>query len=269
MNVLEKFNTRADQSNSLLCVGLDSDIRYLPRQFRDDPFPQFAFNHWIIQQTHQYVSAYKPNLAYYEACGDRGMAELKMTMDFLHERYPQILTICDAKRADIGSANALYAEAIFDWLGFDAVTLHPYSGKVALQPFLEREDKCSIILCRTSNPGSREFQDLEVGNKPLWEVVAERVCHEWNAHNNCMLVVAANYPDELKRARKLVDDMTLLIPGVGTQSESIRKAVEVGMNSQGKGVILNCSRSIIFADDPRSIARQMQEEINRWRKDTQ
>ena len=155
-------------------------------------------------------------------------------------------------------------EAIFYWLGFDAVTLHPYSDKVALQPFLERADKCSIILCWTSNPGSREFQDLEVGDKLVWEVVAECICREWNMHNNCMLVVAANYPDELKRARKLVDEMTLLILGVGTQSESIHRAVAAGMNAEHKGMILNCSGSIIFAEDPHAVARQMQEEINRW-----
>jgi orotidine-5'-phosphate decarboxylase len=265
MNPLEKYNARVSQVNSLLCVGLDSDIQYIPREFRDEAFPQFTFNHWIIEQTHSFASAYKPNVAYYEARGDRGLTELKMTMDYLHERYPDIFTICDAKRADIGSTNACYAESIFDWLGFDAVTLHPYPGKVALQPFLDREDKCSIILCRTSTPGSRELQDLQIDGKSLWEIVAERVSNEWNAHNNCMLVVGANYPNELKRARELVGNMTLLVLGVGTQAASVRRAVEAGLNSEGRGMILNSSRSIIFAEDPKTAARALRDEINQWR----
>jgi orotidine-5'-phosphate decarboxylase len=269
MNPLDKYAARVDQSNSLLCVGLDTDIRYLPRQFRDDPFPQFAFNHWIIEQTHHYVCAFKPNMAFYEACGDRGVAELKMTLDYLRERHPDIFTICDAKRADVGTINARYVESIFDWMGFDAVTLQPYPGKVALQPFLERIDKCSIILCRTSSPGLHDLQDLQIGSQPLWEVVAERVYQDWNVHNNCMLVVGANFPSELKRARDLVGDMTLLVPGVGIQGSSIRHVVEAGLNSAHRGVIVNSSRSVIFADDPAGVARRLRDEINQWRSDEQ
>lgn len=262
---LDKYNARVDQVNSLLCVGLDSDIRQLPRLYRDDPFPQFAFNRWIIEQTHHYVSAYKLNIAFYEARGDRGMSELKMTISYLHDRHPNALTICDAKRGDIGTTNAGYVEAIFDWMEFDAVTLHPYLGKQALQPFLQRGDKLSIILCRTSNPGSREFQDLDVGGKPLWEVIAEKVSTEWNTLNNCMLVVGATYPQELRRVRELTGDMTLLVPGVGAQGGSVQQAVEGGLNSARKGIIINASRSIIFAAEPNRAAKQLRDEINQYR----
>src|SRR5262249_3023700 len=172
---LEKYNLRVEQSNSLLCIGLDSDIRYLPRQFRDEVFPQFAFNCWVINQTHSLVCAYKPNIAFYEARGDRGMCELKMTLDFIQERHPDIFTICDAKRADVGSTNEGYVESIFDWLGFDAVTLQPYLGREALAPFLERAAKGCIILCRTSNPGAGELQDAVTGGRPLWRIVAQTV----------------------------------------------------------------------------------------------
>lgn len=266
MNPIEKYNCRVDEVNSLLCVGLDSDLRFIPRQFRDDPFPQFAFNRWVIEQTINFVSAYKPNMAFYESRGDRGLSELKMTVDYLRERYPDVFTICDAKRGDIGPINGGYVEAIFDWLGFDAVTLHPYLGKQALQPFLERQDKCSVIVCRTSNPGSRELQDMEVNGLPVWQVVAEKVCTDWNANHNCMLVISATEPSDLKRARKIAGSMTLLVPSLGTQDNTIRLTLEAGLNNEGRGIVLSSSRSIIFADDPRGAARRLRDEINRYRE---
>lgn len=266
MNPLEKYDARVDQSNSLLCIGLDSDIKYIPRQFRDDPFPQFAFNRWIIEETYQYVAAYKPNTAFYEARGDRGLAELKMTIDYLQERHPTILTICDARRGDVNPTNMGYVEAIFDWLGFDAVTIHPYPGKQAAQSFLDRTDKCSIILCRTSNPGGKELQDVEVNGKPLWQIVAEKVYGEWNTNNNCMLMVAATYPPEIQQARALVGEMTLLAPGVGTQGGALKKVVEGGLNADGKGLIINSARSIIFSENPATSAKRLRDEINQHRK---
>lgn len=265
MSALEKYNLRVGQSNSLLCIGLDSDLRYLPRQFRDETFPQFAFNRWLIDQTNSFVCAYKPNLAFYEARGDRGMSELKMTMDYLQERYPAIFTICDAKRADVGTTNVGYVESIFDWLGFDAVTLQPYIGKAGLQVFLEREDKCAIILCRTSNHGAQDLQDWMVGEKPLWQVVAQTVAEDWNDRQNCMLVVNATYPPEVKQARELVGDMPLLLQGVGTQSNSVRRVVEAGLNSAGLGLIVSLSRSIIFTEEPNVTARRLRDEINQSR----
>src|SRR3989338_9864090 len=161
MNPIEKYNQRAKKINSLLCVGLDPDIEKIPEKFRQMEFPQFEFNKYIIEEVHNFAVAIKCNSAFYEARGDQGMKELKMTMDYLIKNHPDIFTILDAKRADIGNTNYGYVTSIFDWLGFDAMTLHPYLGSEALAPFLERKDKGCIVLCRTSNPGAGEFQDLD------------------------------------------------------------------------------------------------------------
>ena len=203
--ILEKYNRRVEAANSLLCVGLDSEFTKLPASFHAQQFPQFAFNKSIIDQTAEYASSFKPNMAFYEARGTEGLAELKMTIDYLRDHHPDLVTICDAKRADIGNTNQGYVTAIFDWLGFDAVTLHPYLGREALAPFLNRTDKASIILCRTSNPGAGEFQDLECGGRPLWQTVAEKVSRDWNADGNCMLVVGATYPVEMQKIRAMDD----------------------------------------------------------------
>ncbi|MBN1287613.1 MAG: orotidine-5'-phosphate decarboxylase [Anaerolineae bacterium] len=265
--VIDKYNARADQVNSLLCVGLDSDYARLPKRFKSAPHPQFAFNKWIIEQTHEYVSAYKPNSAFYEARGAAGLTDLQMTMDYLQMHYGDILTICDAKRADIGSTNAGYVAAIFDELGFDAVTLNPYLGRAALEPFLVRADKGCILICRTSNPGAGEFQDLITGDggEPLWTVVARRVSAEWNTRGNCMLVAGATYPGELRRIRAIAGEMTLLAPGVGAQGGDVAQTVQAGLNSRDKGLIINSSRGVIFADDPAGAARALRDEINRHR----
>ncbi len=263
--VHHKFNQRVAQIDSLVCVGLDSRLDRLPTRFQDTMLPQFDFNRWIIEQTHAHVSAYKPNLAFYEARGDQGWHELKLTMDYLQAEHPDILTIGDAKRADIGSTNEGYVSALFDWLGFDAVTLHPYLGREALQPFLSRTDKGCIVLCRTSNPGAGELQDLLVEGKPLWQVVAATVCNEWNTNGNCMLVVGATYPNELRQVRAMVGDMILLVPGIGAQGGDVEQVMRAGLDEQGKGVIVSASRSIIFADDPGAAAQQLRSMINRYR----
>lgn len=265
MSMIEKYNARVDAVNSLLCVGLDCNIERLPKRFLAEAYPQFAFNQWIIAQTHEYVSAYKPNIAFYEARGADGLRELQMTMDYLQNAHPDIFTICDAKRADVGNTSDAYAQAIFDHLGFDAVTLHPYLGKEALAPFLKREDKGCIVLCRTSNSGAGEFQDLKIGEKYLWEVVAETVCGEWNSNNNCMLVVGATYPNEMNVVRTMVGDMTLLVPGIGVQGGNVRQTVSAGLNSAGKGLIINSSRGIIFSENPRRAAEELRDGIDAYR----
>lgn len=264
--VIDKYNQRANAMNSLVCIGLDSDYERIPDAFRVKPYPQFAFNQHIIEQTHRYTSAYKPNMAFYEARGDVGLRELKMTLDYLHEHHPDIYTICDAKRADIGSTNTGYAASIFDWYGFDAVTLHPYLGGDALKPFLERADKDCIILCRTSNTGSGEFQNLSIEDKPLWQWVAEQVRDHWNKHNNCLLVVGATYPEEIKLVRELVGDMTLLVPGIGAQGGNLQQTVTHGLNSDGRGLIINSSRGIIFSEDPAKAVRELRDAINEFRR---
>ena len=265
MNPIEKYNKRADKINSLLCVGLDADFSKLPKRFLDMEFPQFEFNKWIIDETHEYVSAFKPNSAFYEARGDKGIRELRMTIDYINKNHPDIFTILDAKRADIGNTNNGYIDFAFNFMNFDAITLHPYLGKESLKPFLDRKDKCSIILCRTSNPGSGDLQDLKVGEKNIWEVVAEKVSREWNDNNNCMLVVGATYPEEMKKIREIVDDITLLVPGIGAQGGSVKDVMESGLNSKGKGLIISSSRGIIFSENPKGEARALCEEIRSCR----
>jgi len=262
--MIEKYNQRAEKINSLLCVGLDSDFEKIPEKFKSLEFPQFEFNKWIIEETHEYAAAFKPNSAFYEARGDAGIKELKMTMEYLAKNNPDIFTILDAKRADIGNTNNGYVKSIFDWLGFDAVTINPYLGQEAVQPFLDRKDKVSIILCRTSNSGAGELQDLKDGDKTIWQTVAEKVSKVWNKNNNCMLVVGATYPEEMKKVREITGDMTFLVPGIGVQGGDLQAVMQAGLNSQGLGLIINSSRGIIFSSDPKAESRKLCEEIRKY-----
>ena len=263
--IIEKYNKRAKEIDSLLCVGLDSGFEKLPKRFKDLEFPQFEFNKWIIEETHEYTAVYKPNSAFYEAREEKGMKELKMTMDYLIQNHPKIFTILDAKRADIGNTNQGYVASIFDWLGFDAMTLHPYLGEEALKPFLNRKDKVSIVLCRTSNTGAGEIQDLEVGGKKIWQIVAEKVSKEWNKNGNCMLVVGATYPEEMKEIRKITGEMTFLVPGIGAQGGDLEAVMKAGLNSDKLGLIINSSRGIIFAENPKEEAKKLRDEIRKYR----
>lgn len=262
MNAVNKFDRRADAINSLLCVGLDTDVERIPARFRAEAHPQFAFNKYIIDQTAEYTAAYKPNSAFYEARGAAGFDELRMTVEYLQQNYPDILTICDAKRGDMASTNEEYVKWVFDLLDFDAVTLHPFLGGEALSPFLERADKGCIILCRTSNPGSGELQTLSVDGKPFWRYIAEKVRDRWNSNGNCMLVMGATYPDELREVRSALPDMTFLVPGIGAQGGSVEQTVQFGRNRAGRGLIISASRGIIYADDPAGAARQLRDAIN-------
>jgi len=263
--IIEKFEQRAEKMNSLVCVGLDSDFKELPEEFKNEKNPQFEFNKWIIEQTAQFSASFKFNIAFYEARGQQGIKELKMSMDYLQRERPDIFTICDAKRADIGNTNKGYVTAIFDYLGFDAITLHPYLGKEALIPFLNRTDKGCIILCRTSNHGAGELQDLEVNGKPLWQIVAEKVSGNWNNNNNCMLVVGATYPEEMKRIRELAGEMSFLVPGIGKQGGNVEETIKAGIDKSQKGLIIHSARGIIFAEDPGREAKKLRDEINKYR----
>lgn len=265
MNAGQKFEARATAVNSLLCVGLDSDATSLPEWALQQASPQLAFNKRIIDLTAHYAAAFKFNMAFYEAAGPSGWLQLAESLAYLRGNHPDILTISDAKRGDIGNSSAAYARAIFDELGFDAATLSPYLGRDALQPFLDRRDKACVILCRTSNPGSAEFQNLEIAGQALWKRVAWTVAEQWNANNNCMLVAAATYPQELAQIRAIVGDMTLLVPGIGAQGGDVASVVRAGLNSRGQGLIINASRSIIFAAEPAAAASALRDSINRHR----
>lgn len=265
MKALDKYEARVDEVDSLLCVGLDSDVSRLPAEFNTVEFPQLAFNRRIIDQTAAYASAFKFNMAFYEAAGAAGWRQLKDSLDYIRRHYPEVLTISDAKRGDIGNSSAAYARAIFDCLGFDAVTLNPYLGGDGLQPFLDYKEKACIILCRSSNAGSGELQNLHVAGRPLWQAVAEIVVEAWNANGNCMLVAGATFPEEIAAIRAIAGDMTLLAPGIGAQGGDIGPVLRAGLNSGGKGLIINASRSVIFAQDPAAAAKSARDEINRHR----
>lgn len=272
MHIIDKINNIIKKNNSLVCVGLDSELSKIPAHLQNEQYPQFSFNQAIIEATHDLVCSYKPNTAFYEAQGRQGILELKMTCDYLKEHHPEIVVILDAKRADIGNTNNGYVKFAFDYLQADAITLHPYLGQEALKPFLDNTEKGAIILCRTSNTGSGEFQNIEVGGKKLFEIVAEKVINEWNKNNNCLLVLGATYPEELKSIRVLDDNMFFLVPGIGAQGGDLEKTLQAGLNSQKSGLMINSSRGIIFADTSENFAQiartetiKLNEEINKYR----
>ena len=264
--VAEKLARRIEAVNSLLCVGLDPDFEKLPQRYRGHVDPQQRFGEWIIDQTAQYAAAIKLNAAFYEARGAEGVAEMERTVEYVRARYPELVTICDAKRADIGNTNKGYVEAIFDRMGFDAVTLHPYLGREALEPFLSRQDKMCIVLCRTSNAGAGEFQDLIVNARPLWLAVAERVSSEWDVDGNCALVVGATYPEEMRRIREVAPRTMMLVPGIGAQGGDVQAAVRAGLDTRGAGMLVSASRSILFSEEPSAAARALRDEINSARE---
>ena len=249
-----------EEARSLLCVGLDPAPGLV---LEDGSDPLFEWGRRMISRTHPQVCAFKPNLAFYEARGSAGIASLERIMDYLSSRHPGIPVIGDAKRADIGSTSDAYARFLFDRLGFDAVTLNPWLGRDALRPFLDREDRGCIILCRTSNPGADDLQAVMVEGQPLWQRVARMVAREWNVRGNCLLVMGATRPDDLRIARRLVGDMTFLAPGVGAQGGDLKKVLEAGLNSRGRGLIINSSRGITNAADPARAAAQLRQAIHR------
>lgn len=218
----------------LVCVGLDTDPGKVPQCVRVDSVEEtmFAFNKAIIDATAELVCAFKPQVAFYEAQGPEGIKALIRTNAYLDRHYPEIPRLADAKRADIGNTSTKYATALFDvWL-FDGTTLNPYLGRDALQPFLDRREKGYIVVCRSSNPGARDLQDLKVdGGVPLYQKVARLVAAEWNANGNCGVVVGATYPQELVEVRAIIGDMPILIPGGGTQGGQVKDTL-LGLNSQ-------------------------------------
>ena len=235
-----------------VCVGLDSDLSKIPAcACKDDsPFARITiFNDAIIAATHDLVLAYKPNLAFYLSHGVQGINALIQTVNYIRVIAPEVPVILDAKFADIGNTNLGYAKFAYDEVSADAVTLHPYLGGEALKPFLDREEKGAIILCRTSNPGADEFQDFITagGGTTLYQYVAHNVSTNWNKNGNCALVVGATYPQELAEVRSIVGDMPILIPGIGAQGGDLEATVRAGKDSRNQGMIINSSRGIIFA----------------------
>lgn len=273
MGFLQKLNAAIDQNNSLLCVGLDPDMAKLSPQLHDQPAPYFVFNKAIIDATADLVCAYKPNSAFYEARAAAGIEELQLTCAYIQEKHPHIPIILDFKRGDIGNTNKYYAQFAFDSLGVDAITVQPYQGGEALESFLDYKDKGIMVLCRTSNAGSDEFQDLLVDGRKLYLHVAEHVRDKWNTNGNCQLVVGATYPKELAEIRAVAgNDIVILSPGVGAQDGTAEATVRAGLNSEGRGLIINSSRetlyassSVEFAAAARAKATELRDEINNYR----
>jgi orotidine-5'-phosphate decarboxylase len=270
MNWREKLRAITRQNNSLLCVGLDSDVGKIPEfLLHTSKIPQFDFNKAIIDSTRDLVCAYKLNMAFYEVGGKKGIEALEKTIRYIPNN---IVVILDGKRNDIGNTAQKYAQSLFETYKVDAVTVNPYLGKDGIAPFLEYTEKCSFILCRTSNPSAGDFQDLLVSRTPLYQIVAKKIS-EWNTNNNCGAVVGATYPEELRTVRMILgENIPILIPGVGKQGGDVEKTVRSGTNSSGEMALINSSREIIFAgaqqdfaEAARTKAVLIRDEINRYR----
>lgn len=234
-----------EANDSLVCVGLDPEPERLPA-------PIFEFNKAIVDATADLVCAYKPQFAHYAAC--RAEDQLQQTIEYIHRNHPQIPVILDSKRGDIGNTAERYAAEAFERYGADAVTVNPYLGGDSLEPFLKREDKGVVILCRTSNPGARDVQDLETGGRRVFHAIAELAARRWNSRGNCMLVVGATYPQELAEVRQIVGDMPLLVPGVGAQGGDVAQAVQNGQTAFGTGLVISSSRAILYASSGEDFA---------------
>jgi orotidine-5'-phosphate decarboxylase len=256
-----------ERSNSLVCVGLDPEIERFPRHIAEQPSPIFQFNKAIIDATADLVCAYKPQFAHYAAY--EAEDQLERTIEYIHRSYPGIPVILDSKRGDVGNTAERYAIEAFERYGADAVTVNPYLGSDSLEPFLKHADKGVIILCRTSNPGARDLQDLEVSGRKLYQVVADLAAREWNSRGNCLLVVGATYPRELAEVREIVGAMPFLVPGVGAQGGDVAAAVSSGQTAAGTGLIISSSRGILYAGSDgdfgaaaRSAAQTLRDQIN-------
>ncbi|UCE17736.1 MAG: orotidine-5'-phosphate decarboxylase [Gemmatimonadota bacterium] len=265
---IKKLERICRKNESLVCVGLDVDMNRIPTFLHDVGEPVLTFNRAIIDATHDLVCAYKLNIAFYEVLGAEGLQQFRKTVDHIPD---DVIKIVDAKRGDIGNTARMYAKSCFEYYGGDAVTASPYLGRDSLQPFLDYEEKCTFVLCLTSNPGSKDFQYLSLGGKTLYQLVAENV-NRWNEKRNCGLVVGATHPEELKKVREIAPELPFLIPGIGAQGGDVGQTVRFGTDKKGERAIINSSRGIIyasagkdFADAARAKTKELREAINTWR----
>lgn len=261
----EKLDIAIAKNNSLLCVNLDPVIAKMPASIAASPQPLFQFCKQIVDQTAEVVCSFKPNSAFFEAQGKEGIEQLKMICDYIQNRFSEVPIILDAKRGDIGNTNLGYITYAFDYLKVDALTLSPYMGYQSLTPFFELTDKGFFVLCKTSNKGAEELQDVQVEGRPLYLYLAEKIAMGWNTNGNVMLVVGATYPDDLAKIRQTISDVTILVPGVGAQGGDLQAVLDCGLNRAKKGLIIAAGRSIIYADSPKSEAEKMRDEINKHR----
>ena len=241
------------KKKSFLCIGLDVDLEKIPSHLLNNEDPIFAFNKAIIDATHHFCVAYKPNTAFYEVYGLKGWKSLEKTINYLNETYPEIFTIADAKRGDIGNTSAMYAKAFFEDLAFDSVTVAPYMGKDSIEPFLTFKDKHTIMLALTSNEGAFDFQTKKINEKEVYKHVLE-TSKNWKNSENLMYVVGATKAEYFKEIRKIVPNSFLLVPGVGAQGGSLQDVCTYGL-SENIGLLVNSSRGIIYASKDLNFAK--------------
>jgi orotidine-5'-phosphate decarboxylase len=261
----QRLHHALTSSGSLVCVGLDPDPTKFPSDLGLAATQLHAFDRRVIDATCDIVAAYKPQIAFYSALGAEN--QLASTIRYIRERAPSALIILDAKRGDIGNTAEAYAREAFDRYGADAVTVNPYMGEDSVRPFLAREDRGALILCRTSNPGGKDFQNLILEGLPLYRHVARRATGLWNEFGNVMLVVGATCPAEMAELRAAHPNVTFLVPGIGAQSGDLKAVLAAGLDAQGMGLLISASRSIIYAGGGsaaaiRAAAAQLHQEIN-------
>lgn len=266
----DKLNKIISKNNSLLCVGLDTELEKIPKHLLGSVNPIFDFNKAIIDSTHDLVCVYKPNIAFYEALGIEGLKQLKQTIEYLKNNYSDIPILLDMKRGDIGNTASMYAKAAYEYWGVDSATVYPYLGYDSIEPYLKYTDKLTILLIKTSNPDSVMFQDMKVGGEPFYLAMAKKI-QKWE-NNNFGLFVGATYPEELKQVRELFSDRIFLSAGIGAQGGQAEKAVRAGVDKNGKGIMFNATRSIIYASNgldfvekAREEAIKLRDQINKYR----
>ncbi|MFB9079669.1 orotidine-5'-phosphate decarboxylase [Flavobacterium procerum] len=253
------------QKKSFLCVGLDPDLTKIPSHLLENEDPIFEFNKAIIDATHDLTVGYKPNTAFFEAYGIKGWMSLQKTIHYINENYPDIFTIADAKRGDIGNTSSMYAKAFFEDLNFDSVTVAPYMGKDSVEPFLAFENKHTIMLALTSNEGAFDFQTLNTNGKELYKQVLE-TSKTWKNSENLMYVVGATKAEYFTEIRKIVPDSFLLVPGIGAQGGSLSEVCKYGMNDK-VGLLVNSARAIIYASKGTDFAEKAREEALKVQKE--
>jgi orotidine-5'-phosphate decarboxylase len=265
---IEKLVDQIKQKKSFLCVGLDVDLEKIPKHLHEFDDPIFEFSKGIIDSTHPFAIAYKPNVAFFESYGLKGWASLEKVINYINSNYPEIFTIADAKRGDIGNTSSKYAKTFFETLNFDSITVAPYMGKDSIEPFLEYKNKHTILLSLTSNPGSSDFQFQSDKGIPLYLSVIDK-SQNWKNNDNLMYVVGATNAESLKEIRKIIPNSFLLVPGIGAQGGNLSDVCQLGLNDNC-GLIVNSSRHIIYSDNSidyannsAEISRSIQKEMSK------
>ncbi|SKA20049.1 orotidine-5'-phosphate decarboxylase [Novilysobacter spongiicola] len=275
MEFMQALRLRWSEADSLVCVGLDPEPARFPVALADHPDAVFEFCRAIIDATAPFVCSFKPQIAHFAALGEEDA--LARLIAHVHDAHPGVPVILDSKRSDIGSTARHYATEAFDRYGADAVTANPYLGRDSVQPFLDRADRGVVILCRTSNPGASDLQDLTVQSgggpgRPLYQQVAETIAQDWNGNGNCALVVGATWPVQLREVRAIVGDMPFLVPGVGAQGGDVEAVVRNARTADGTGLVVSSSRAVLYASNGSDFAqaaadaaRELRDRINRFR----